>query len=149
MPASSVASNQVNIPLCRAGACPWPAGNTQPIRVLNPIASPLSVMRTSLIGSLVSVLRFNLARKASRVRLFEVGRVFRRDDTVQASLRTVAGIDQPLRVAGIAYGPADALQWSVKERSVDFYDVKGDIEALFAPRRTNPIPGSSSTGRPT
>lgn len=110
------------------------AGNTQPIRVLNPIASPLSVMRTSLIGSLVSVLRFNLARKASRVRLFEVGRVFRRDDTVKASLRTVAGIDQPLRVAGIAYGPADALQWSVKERSVDFYDVKGDIEALFAPR---------------
>lgn len=109
------------------------AGNTQPIRVLNPIASPLSVMRTSLIGSLVSVLRFNLARKASRVRLFEVGRVFRRDDTIKASLRTVAGIDQPLRVAGIAYGPADALQWSVKERNVDFYDVKGDIEALFAP----------------
>ena len=110
------------------------AGNADPIRVLNPIASPLSVMRSSLIGSLVSVLRFNLARKASRVRLFEVGRVFRRDASVGASLTAVAGIAQPLRVSGLAYGPVDTMQWTHKDRTVDFFDVKGDIEALLAPR---------------
>ena len=71
------------------------AGNTEPICVLNPIASPLAVMRSSLFGSLVNVLRFNLARKATRVRVFEVGRVFRRDAGVKDGPVTVAGIDQP------------------------------------------------------
>ncbi|MFY9509355.1 MAG: phenylalanine--tRNA ligase subunit beta, partial [Rubrivivax sp.] len=47
------------------------AGNADPIRVLNPIAAPLAVMRSSLVGSLVAVLRHNLARKAARVRVFE------------------------------------------------------------------------------
>lgn len=110
------------------------AGNTEPIRVLNPIANPLSVMRSSLVGGLVGVLRHNLARKAGRVRVFEIGRVFRRDANVQDGPLSVAGIEQPARVAGLAYGSADALQWGAKERAVDFYDVKGDIEALLAPR---------------
>jgi len=110
------------------------AGNTQPIRVLNPIASPLSVMRSSLIGSLVEVLKTNLARKADRVRIFEVGRVFKRDASVQDGAQTVAGFDQPVRVSGLAYGSADALQWGQAARNVDFFDVKGDVEALLAPR---------------
>ena len=109
------------------------AGNLDPIRVLNPIASPLSVMRSSLLGSLVQALRHNLARKASRVRLFEAGRVFLRDAGVVDSDSTVAGVHQPMRLAGLAHGSADELQWGVKERAVDFYDVKGDIEALLAP----------------
>ncbi|MBC7716481.1 MAG: phenylalanine--tRNA ligase subunit beta [Pseudorhodobacter sp.] len=109
------------------------AGNADPIRVLNPIASPLSVMRSSLIGSLVNTLRYNLARKASRVRLFEVGRVFMRDAAVADGALSVAGIHQPLRVAGLAYGSAESLQWGEKERSVDFFDVKGDVEALLSP----------------
>lgn len=111
------------------------AGNTQPIRVLNPIASPLSVMRSTLIGSLVEVLKTNLARKAERVRLFEVGRVFKRDASVVDSNLTVGGFDQPVRVSGLAYGPADALQWGAAARNVDFFDVKGDVEALLAPRQ--------------
>ena len=109
------------------------AGNADPIRVLNPIASPLSVMRSSLIGGLVNVLRFNLARKTSRVRVFEFGRVFRRDATVANGAVSVAGVAQPLRVSGLAYGGIDALQWASKERQVDFFDVKGDIESLLAP----------------
>ena len=44
-----------------------------------------------------------------------------------------AGLRQPLRVAALAYGPAEALQWAVKERSVDFYDLKADLQALLAP----------------
>jgi phenylalanyl-tRNA synthetase beta chain len=110
------------------------AGNTAPIRVLNPIASPLAVMRSSLIGSLVEVLKTNLARKADRVRIFEVGRVFKRDASVADGAQAVAGFDQPVRVSGLAYGSADALQWAQAARNVDFFDVKGDVEALLAPR---------------
>lgn len=118
------------------------AGNAQPIRVLNPIASPLSVMRSSLIGSLVNVLRFNLARKAPRVRVFEVGRVFVRDPQVASGHGAVAGISQPMRLGGLAFGPADQSQWGVKERHVDFFDVKGDLEALLAPTSARFVPHS-------
>jgi len=110
------------------------AGNADPIRVLNPIAVPLAVMRSSLLGSLVGVLRTNLSRKATRVRVFEIGRVFRRDASVIDSLTSVAGVAQPTRLAGLAYGPADPVQWGQRERAVDFYDVKGDVETLLAPR---------------
>ena len=110
------------------------AGNPNPVRVLNPIASQLAVMRSSLLGSLVNVLRYNLARKAPRVHVFELGRAFVRDAGVTAGDGTVAGLRQPLRLAGLAYGSAAPTQWASKERPVDFYDVKGDIEALVAPR---------------
>jgi phenylalanyl-tRNA synthetase beta chain len=49
------------------------AGNADPIKLLNPIASQMSVMRSSLLGSLLQVLKFNLDRKAERVRVFELG----------------------------------------------------------------------------
>ncbi|MFT7724740.1 MAG: phenylalanine--tRNA ligase subunit beta [Roseateles sp.] len=110
------------------------AGETNPIKLLNPIAAPLSVMRTSLIGSLVQVLRHNQARRATRVRVFELGRVFKRDAAVATGPLAVAGIAQPLRIGGLAWGPADQQQWSQKDRAVDFFDVKGDLEALFAPQ---------------
>jgi phenylalanyl-tRNA synthetase beta chain len=110
------------------------AGNRDPIRVLNPIAAPLSVMRSSLIGSLVQALRHNLARKAERVRVFELGRVSWRDPNQAASDRSVAGVAQPMRVAALAYGAADRTQWGSRERAVDFFDLKGDLEALLVPR---------------
>jgi phenylalanyl-tRNA synthetase beta chain len=87
------------------------AGNADPIRVLNPIAAPLAVMRSSLVGSLVATLRYNLARRAPRVRVFEVGRVYRRDAAATEGDTRVAGIDQPMRVAALAWGAADALPW--------------------------------------
>ena len=111
------------------------AGNATPIKLLNPIASQLSVMRSSLLGSLLQVLKFNLDRKAGRVRVFELGRVFLRDASVQNTDTTVEGFHQPMRVAGLAYGAPDALQWGRKDKTVDFYDAKGDVEALLAPLR--------------
>ena len=111
------------------------AGNPQPIELLNPIAAPLAVMRSSLIGSLIHVLRYNLSRKATRVRLFEIGRVFLRDAAMLESDSSIAGVAQPMRAAGLAFGPVDQQQWSQRDRNVDFFDVKGDLEALFAPRQ--------------
>jgi phenylalanyl-tRNA synthetase beta chain len=109
------------------------AGNAQPIAVLNPIASQMSVMRSTLLGSLVAVLGYNLNRRAARVRLFEVGRTFARDASAAEGPLSVQGIAQPTRVAGLAYGPADDEQWGTATRAVDFFDVKADVERLCAP----------------
>jgi phenylalanyl-tRNA synthetase beta chain len=101
------------------------AGNAHPVALANPIASQMSVMRSSLIPGLVDALAFNVRHKQSRVRVFEIGRCFRK-----------AGDDyaQPVRVGGAAYGDALPEQWGAPARRVDFYDVKGDLEAIFAPR---------------
>ena len=109
------------------------AGNADPIKLVNPMASHLAVMRSSLIGGLVSVLKLNLSRKATRVRIFEAGRTFRRDAAAIDGPVGVAGVAQPMRVAGLLYGGAAALQWGTKDRTVDFYDAKGDVEGLLAP----------------
>ncbi|MCO5978063.1 phenylalanine--tRNA ligase subunit beta [Ideonella oryzae] len=113
------------------------SGNEDPIKVLNPIAAPLAVMRSSLMGSLVNVLKYNLARRASRVRVFEVGRVFWRDASVASTDTSVAGVCQPMHVGGLAYGQALPLQWGEPERNVDFFDAKGDVEALLAPYKAS------------
>ncbi len=108
------------------------AGCSDPIRLLNPIVAPMSAMRSTLIGSLIQVLRENLNHRARRLRLFELGRVFQRDASVQNEALQVAGVRQPMRLAGLAYGSASPLQWGEPDRKVDFFDVKGDIEALCA-----------------
>ena len=105
--------------------------SAQPIKVMNPIAAQFDVMRTSLLPGLVDTLRTNVNRKAARVRIFEVGRVF---------LRGNSHYDQPLRVGGLAFGPAAPEQWGTATRDVDFFDVKGDLEALVAPRRVTTEP---------
>ena len=109
------------------------AGNTDPIRLLNPIASQMSVMRSSLLGSLLQALRFNLDRKAERVRVFELGRVFMRDAAIATTDTTVRGIRQPMRVAGLVFGHVDGLQWGRTAPGADFFDVKGDVESLLSP----------------
>ena len=115
-------------------------GEAAPIRLLNPIASQLSVMRTQLIGGLVDILRYNLNRKEDRVRVFELGRVFFQDPTIEPSDTSVKGVRQPEHLAGLAYGTADAPQWGIKSRRVDFFDVKGDLERLSFPLTLDFVP---------
>jgi phenylalanyl-tRNA synthetase beta chain len=117
------------------------AVNPNPIRLLNPIASQLDVMRSSLLGSLLQVLRFNLDRKAERIRVYEIGRVFLRDDSVMTTDTTVRGIHQPMRVAGLAYGNTDGPQWGRKGIGSDFFDVKGDVESLLSPLHADFVAG--------
>jgi len=104
------------------------AANSAPIRLANPIASQMAVMRTNLFGGLVANLQTNLKRKQSRVRLFETGRCFLRDPAG----KPVEGYQQPWRLAALAYGGALPEGWGNGGRKVDFYDLKGDVEALFA-----------------
>lgn len=109
------------------------AGNVDPIRLLNPIASQLAVMRSSLIGGLVANIRYNLNRKQDRVRVFEIGRGFLRDAARKESDLDVAGIRQPTRIAGAAFGDANGEQWGASARGVDYFDVKRDVELLLVP----------------
>ncbi|MBY0579383.1 MAG: phenylalanine--tRNA ligase subunit beta [Burkholderiales bacterium] len=98
--------------------------NQNPIALRNPIASQMSVMRGSLLGGLVDCLNFNLNRKQSRIRVFETGACFHRLES---------GYGQKEMLAGLCYGSALPEQWGTATRSVDFFDVKSDIEALFSP----------------
>lgn len=106
-------------------------GETNPIRLLNPIASQLAVMRTSLIGGLVANIAHNMRHRQSRVRVFELGRVFMRAPNVRDGDLTVAGVEQPNRLGAAAWGPALEEQWGAAARPVDFYDVKADLQALL------------------
>jgi phenylalanyl-tRNA synthetase beta chain len=109
------------------------AGNAEPLRLRNPIASHLAVMRSSLVGGLVANIKYNVNRKASRVRVFEIGRAFRRAPEAPGGPLSVVGVEQPMRIAAAAFGPAVGEQWSVPARGVDFFDVKADLEALLTP----------------
>jgi phenylalanyl-tRNA synthetase beta chain len=109
------------------------AGEANPIRLLNPIASQASVMRSTLIGSLVANVRSNRARQLPRIRVFEVGRVYKREPELAGGPLTVGGVAQPMRVGAAAFGPALEEQWGKPTRMVDFYDVKADLEALYQP----------------
>jgi phenylalanyl-tRNA synthetase beta chain len=97
--------------------------NARPIRLANPIASQLAVMRSNLFGGLIENLAVNLKRKQSRVRLFELGRCFTQNGTDYA---------QPWRLAALAYGTAQPEGWGRENRKVDFFDLKADLQSLFA-----------------
>ena len=112
----------------------WETGlmaNAAPIRLANPIASQMSVMRSTLIGGLLANVVTNLKRKQTRVRVFETGRCFFRDTPGTP----VEGFRQPWKLAGLAYGSAQPEQWGAATRNVDFFDLKGDVEMLLAPAR--------------
>jgi len=93
-----------------------------PVALQNPISAELAVMRTTLLPGLCKALQYNLNRQQNRVRLFETG------------LRFVPGAElhQEQMIAGLAYGNRYAENWTGSKDSVDFYDVKADVEALLA-----------------
>ncbi|MFI4904420.1 MAG: phenylalanine--tRNA ligase subunit beta [Burkholderiales bacterium] len=120
--------------------------SARPVAVENPIASHLDVMRTTLLPGLLRTLASNVAQGARRAHIFEYGRTFARD---------AAGYAQPMRVGGLAFGPALPEQWGAPTRGVDFFDVKGEVAALFprarvtTPRAAHPAlhPGRSAQVR--
>lgn len=97
------------------------AGNDQAVPLRNPIASNMSVMRSTLWGGLLEALIYNINRKQDRVRVFEIGACFALHGGSYA---------QRTRIAGLCYGNALPDQWGEAARKVDFYDVKADVEIL-------------------
>ena len=95
------------------------------IPLANPLSAELAVMRTSLLPGLADALKRNRNRQQARVRLFETGVVFERGAAGGAPVETVM-------LAGVACGHARAEQWAEPKRTLDFFDVKGDLESLIA-----------------
>jgi phenylalanyl-tRNA synthetase beta chain len=95
------------------------------VTLANPLSAELGAMRTSLLPGLVAAAGRNLARQAPRVRLFELGKVFLAAGEDEAPRET-------LRVAAVATGRVRAEQWDAPARSVDFFDLKGDLDSLAA-----------------
>ncbi len=97
-------------------------GNAAPIKLKNPIASNLSVMRTSLWGGLLDTLVYNLNRKQERAFLFEIGATYyqKTNTFIEAT-----------RISGLAYGSARPEQWSADDADIDFFEVKAHVDALI------------------
>ena len=95
--------------------------NERLVSLANPLSADLAVMRPSLLPGLIEALRHNRARQQERVRMFEVARVF-------------AAGDPPLETPSLAIaacGNARDEQWGEPVRSLDFHDLKGDLDALI------------------
>ena len=93
----------------------------QSVSLANPISSDMSEMRTTLWAGLLKTLSHNINRQQHRVRLFETGLAFLPGDELQ----------QENRMAGLIYGGSSEESWFGKTQPVDFYDLKGDVEALL------------------
>jgi phenylalanyl-tRNA synthetase beta chain len=92
------------------------------VPLANPLSADLAVMRPSLLPGLIEALSHNRARQQERVRLFELGRVFAAGDPP---------VETP-SLAIVACGSARAEQWGEPARPLDFFDLKGDLDALIA-----------------
>lgn len=102
--------------------------NVVALQLSNPITHDMNVMRNSLWPGLVSVLKYNQSRQAQRIRLFEIGRCFLTEEGEERQIT---------KLGGLLAGNAHSLQWGKRERLVDFYDLKGDVGALFSLTRAD------------
>ncbi len=96
------------------------------ITLTAPISSEMSVMRTTLLSGLLNAVKYNLNRQQKRIRLFETGLRYLNDPKAEF------GILQQETLSGVVVGDVEDESWGVKARTVDFFDVKGDVEALIA-----------------
>lgn len=97
-----------------------------PVHLVNPLSAELAVMRPSLLPGLLASVQQNLARQAEQIRFFECGRVF------CLSAEDAQRPRETEQLAAIVCGNAVALQWGEPTRSVDFFDLKGDLESIAA-----------------
>jgi len=98
--------------------------NEEPVKLANPLADNMAVMRTSLIPGLMGALQFNANRQHDRIRFYEVGATYHKNG---------GAFEEQQKLAGVVMGTASPTQWGVnKPQKVDFYDVKADLEAVLA-----------------
>lgn len=95
----------------------------KPLELANPISADMAAMRASLWPGLVKALQYNLNRQQSRVRLFEAGLRF---------VGQLPGLEQDTMLAGVVTGSREPEGWANTSETVDFFDVKADVEALLA-----------------
>lgn len=96
--------------------------DAEELALSNPISADLSVMRSNLMGSLLSTLNYNLKRQQKQLALFEVGNLYKLQG---------GEIKERPHIAGVRYGQRSPEGWNVSSDVVDFYDIKADVERLF------------------
>jgi phenylalanyl-tRNA synthetase beta chain len=96
-------------------------------RLKNPLSADMAVMRTSLWSGLLKSAAYNQNRQQSRVRLFELGMVFRQSGETLC----MESLVQELRISGLITGRRRPENWAETDAEVDFYDLKGDVEYLL------------------
>jgi len=111
-----------------------------PIQLLNPLSEDLSTLRTSLLPGLLETLRWNINRKNTSLKIFEVGTAFTKNDKRPS---------ESLRLSGAVTGSSLAESWQREEIQQSLYDVKGTAEYLlnrtkvkdwyFSPKESHPI----------
>jgi len=94
------------------------------VKILNPISDDMNVMRRSLIPGLLKIISYNLNRNVPDLRIFEMGRVFHQPETESPE-------SQPYYISGLIHGSRRIPGWSDSSSSVDFYDIKGSVEAYI------------------
>jgi phenylalanyl-tRNA synthetase beta chain len=106
------------------GRMAYPEGHQarSAIALTNPLVVDESLLRPSLLPGLVAAVARNAARRNLTVRLFEIGRCFARSDYLLP--------DESLRLATALHGPAGQA-WHTGARDLDFYDLKGAVDALL------------------
>jgi phenylalanyl-tRNA synthetase beta chain len=97
------------------------------IALANPISSEMAVMRQSLWPGLLTAVKYNQSRQQTRVRLFELGRIF----TGSLAAQNLEGVQETDQLAAVICGTRLPEQWAEKSTAVDFFDIKGDCEALL------------------
>jgi len=102
----------------------------EPVKLANPISADLSVMRTSIWPGLLKAVSHNLNRQQPRVRLFETGLTFVKQD---------GELVQNAKISGAITGSIVTEQWSADDRKIDFFDVKSDLEAILSPAGLNDV----------
>ncbi len=90
------------------------------VTLRNPLSRKQSIMRTTLIPGLIESMKTNINRGNRGIRIFEIGRVFFFDE----------GIREEERIAGLACGGRYESLWNLKDVDIDFYDIKGVVEAI-------------------
>ncbi len=98
------------------------------IKLSNPMAADMAVMRGSLLSGLVNNAEYNLKRQQSGVRLFEYGACFHAKGKA---------VEQDTRLGLVLVGDAAPQQWGLTDRRADFYDIKGDVEQLLSRWRSS------------
>ena len=114
--------------------------NNNLIKLDNPIASQMSVMRSKLWGSHIDALNFNINRGQNQIRLFEVASIYE---------KLSDGYKERQVLSGVLYGSAYPEQWGIKSKKIDFYEVKGDLETVSDNEiifKKNKVPGALHPG---
>lgn len=100
------------------------------ITIENPLGEEMSKMRPSIIPSMLKTISFNIRQGSQNIKLFECGKVFIPQNNIANSF--IEDIDERDQLILALTGNEAPRQWGISERKLDFFDIKGYVQALFA-----------------